>query len=196
MQQAVRNRTPRPRLHCAMMPSRRSARCLAFLTAQLGCSSSRIQRGRPTMPRKDRNGRDPSRFEVTVQDGLILHGCLGGGAPHLRVNLTIKRRILADLQHAKPVIRPRSHGPPWECRLRRSASPAQAPAPRTQSVPDGIPTRSVGTRISSGLQALSQSTFNLTQMGMLRQRYGLGAGAAEDAIRAFEKDVRRPGTIK
>jgi hypothetical protein len=32
--------------------------------------------------------------------------------------------------------------------------------------------------------------------GVLRQRHGLGACEAEDAIRAYEKDVRRPGAVK
>ena len=50
----------------------------------------------------------------------------------------------------------RSHGPPWECRLRRSASVLHFPKlmacsglrriEETQSVDDGIPTQSVGTR--------------------------------------------------
>ena len=30
----------------------------------------------------------------------------------------------------------------------------------------------------------------------LHERYGLGAREAEDAICAFEKDVRRPGAVK
>jgi hypothetical protein len=37
---------------------------------------------------------------------------------------------------------------PWECRLRRSASLNLRPK-RTQSVKDGIPTRSVGTSVTS-----------------------------------------------
>jgi hypothetical protein len=32
--------------------------------------------------------------------------------------------------------------------------------------------------------------------GVLRERHGLGAYEAEDAIRAYEKDVRRPGAVK
>ena len=32
--------------------------------------------------------------------------------------------------------------------------------------------------------------------GVLRQRHGLGACEAEDRIRAFEKDMRRPGAVK
>jgi hypothetical protein len=31
---------------------------------------------------------------------------------------------------------------------------------------------------------------------VLRERYGLDAAQAEDAICAFEKDVRRPGAVK
>jgi len=31
---------------------------------------------------------------------------------------------------------------------------------------------------------------------VLRERYGLNAAEAEDAICAFEKDVRRPGAVK
>jgi hypothetical protein len=40
----------------------------------------------------------------------------------------------------------RSHGPPWECRPRRSTSSGWRKM-RTQSVPDGIPMQSVGTSV-------------------------------------------------
>jgi hypothetical protein len=32
--------------------------------------------------------------------------------------------------------------------------------------------------------------------GVLRERHGLGTCDAGDAIRAYEKDVRRPGAVK
>jgi hypothetical protein len=58
-------------------------------------------------------------------------------------------RHFADLHRRTAV--PRSHGPPWECRLRRSASSHRRGVPRrTRSVPDGIPTQSVGTSVERG----------------------------------------------
>ncbi len=48
----------------------------------------------------------------------------------------------------------RSHGPPWECRLRRSASKFA-----TQSVRNGIPTQSMGTSDSVYHASWNRSNF-------------------------------------
>src|SRR5438270_7894995 len=61
------------------------------------------------------------------------------------VNLKDSSRVLADHHHPKKATHPRSHAPRGNAVFDARRRDLR-PRPGTRSVPDGIPTRSVGTR--------------------------------------------------
>src|SRR5450759_569890 len=89
----------------------------------------------------------------------------------------------------------RSHGPPWECSLRRSASSGLRTM-RTQSVQDGIPTETVGTSaINKSIPCLDHADFGRGGVGLARL---LAEGDELDVARrhgAGQADRLREGAL-